>query len=367
VAFSFFALFQLGCCIALSAAPKWKIQYLYDQPGSNFEIRDLACPSAQRCIGAGVITDRKEHQQGAVVVSSDSGSHWSLYEVKEQPVSLFFLDETLGWMVTDHGLWSTVEGGRSWIKVENRKGILRTQFLDPQHGYIVGSASLLDETSDGGKTWTPRPEAATASANPRAVNYESITFAGPHGIIIGEIDPDGPPAKKLNRPVEAGRQPEPERKHLVVIETSDKGKQWTTGYIPLEGALGQLRISPQGFALALVVYTDPHAPLASAVFQMTLGSSSRMIFGERDRAVTDVSLLANNSAVLVAVEPPGVSPQVPIPGKLKIFQSSNLKVWQEMDVDYRAVAQDAVLAAVDPAHIWVATDTGAILGLMRQD
>ena len=33
-----------------------------------------------------------------------------------------------------------------------------------------------------------------------------------------------------------------------------------------------------------------------------------------------------------------------------------------MDVDYRAVAQRAVLAAWDAQHVWVATDTGMILG-----
>ncbi len=90
-----------------------------------------------------------------------------------------------------------------------------------------------------------------------------------------------------------------------------------------------------------------------------------MIFGERDRAVTDVALIDDGGAIVVAVEPPGNSPQVPIPGKLKILESRDLKVWQEMDVDYRAVAQTAVLAVADAHHIWVATDTGAILGLVE--
>jgi hypothetical protein len=44
--------------------------------------------------------------------------------------------------------------------------------------------------------------------------------------------------------------------------------------------------------------------------------------------------------------------------------SSNRKVWLEMDVDYRAVAQRAILAAPDAAHVWVATDTGMILNLV---
>jgi hypothetical protein len=35
-----------------------------------------------------------------------------------------------------------------------------------------------------------------------------------------------------------------------------------------------------------------------------------------------------------------------------------------MDVDYRAAAQRAILAAVDARHAWLATDTGMILSLV---
>jgi hypothetical protein len=360
----------LGSLATLRAADRWKIQYLYDQPGSNLDIRDIACPSVQRCIAAGVITDKNERQRGVVVVTSDGGRHWSQYEVKEQPLSLFFLDETTGWMVTDHGLWSAVEGGRSWNKVEIRKGILQVHFLDANHGFIAGTPSLLDETLDGGKTWTKVPQASGASTgsglvtDPRAVSYDSITFQGPHGIVIGEIDPAV--SKPARGSIAAERQP-PGR-HVIVLESPDGGKKWSTGSIALEAGLGRLRISKHGFMLALVVYTDPHAPLASAVFQTSAGEfKSRMIFGERDRTVTDVAVLDDGGAVVVAVEPPGNAPQVPIPGKLKILESRNLKLWQEMDVDYRAVAQVAVVAVADARHIWVATDTGAILGLAEAE
>jgi hypothetical protein len=45
------------------------------------------------------------------------------------------------------------------------------------------------------------------------------------------------------------------------------------------------------------------------------------------------------------------------------LKSANLKVWQEMNVDYRAIGQRAIIAAPDQTHMWVATDTGAILSL----
>jgi photosystem II stability/assembly factor-like uncharacterized protein len=338
------------------------MQYLFDQTGANFDIRDIACPSARRCVAAGVITDRKDHQQGAVVVTSDGGGHWSLYDVKELPVSLFFLDETMGWMVTEHGLWSTEEGGRSWAKIDNRKGILQAHFLDANHGFIGGMSSLFEQTTDGGKTWTQIPEAAGTEHEARAVSYDCLAFQGPHGIIVGEIDPQELEHKTSKIP--AGEH-DPKLRHAILLETVDGGKSWLTGALPLDADLGRLRITKAGLALALVVYRDPKSPLASAVFETTLGKpDTRMIFGERDRTATDVAVLDDGSGFVAAVEPPGNSPQVPIPGKLKIFESRNLKLWQEMDVDYRATAQAAVIAVADAQHIWVATDTGAILSLV---
>ncbi len=37
--------------------------------------------------------------------------------------------------------------------------------------------------------------------------------------------------------------------------------------------------------------------------------------------------------------------------------------WDEMKVDYRAVARTVMLAGPDAEHVWAATDTGMILHL----
>ena len=101
--------------------------------------------------------------------------------------------------------------------------------------------------------------------------------------------------------------------------------------------------------------------LPSSVYKTRLRQQgTRTIFQERDRAVTDVALLPDGSAILAGTSN-GSSNQVPIPGKVKMYESADLKVWREMDIDYRAVAQRAILAAVDAQHVWVATDTGMIL------
>jgi hypothetical protein len=79
---------------ALQAEARWTIQYFYDRADEVFNIRDIQCPSAERCIAAGVIEDKDGHQKGATVLTSDGGKHWSLAEVRERPVSLFLRSES---------------------------------------------------------------------------------------------------------------------------------------------------------------------------------------------------------------------------------------------------------------------------------
>ena len=341
-----------------SAAPRWNIQFTYDRADSNFAIEDIECPTVQHCVAAGSIDDKKGRDEGAVVVTSDGGLHWTQFPVKERPVSLFFLNEGLGWMVTDKGLWSTDEGGRAWIKIQSRKGILQAWFLDANRGYIAGLKGLVQQTTDGGKSWV-QLQASEKAPDPQSFNYDIISFQGTHGIIVGAPDASAPVlSNPKSESIPSGK--------LVVLETQDGGKNWSYGTIAVYGELAQLKLSSRGFVVSLILYADPRYPVSSAVFETPLGSpDGHVIFAERDRAATDIALLSDGSAVLAAVEPPGTSTQVPIPGKLKMLESSNLKVWREMDVDYRAVAQRAVIAAPDPQHIWVATDTGAILKLME--
>lgn len=341
---------------SLSAAPRWNMQFLYDRADSNFAIEDLECPTTRHCVAAGLIDDKKGHEQGTVVVTSDGGSHWSQYEVKERPLSLFFLNESLGWMVTDRGLWSTTEGGRAWSKVQSRKGILQTWFLDADHGYIAGLKGLVQETSDGGKTWA-QLEASSQAPDALSLHYDIVSFQGTHGLIVGAPD-TSPPIFFEPGPKATGG------KKVSILETVDGGKKWSYGVVPIDGELGQLRISNKGTVVTLILYSDPKYPVASAIYETPFGSrNGRIVFAERDRAATDIALLSDGGAVLAAIEPPGNSTQVPIPGRLKMLRSGNMKVWEEMDVDYRAIGQRAIIAAPDAQHMWVATDTGAILTL----
>jgi len=102
----------------------------------------------------------------------------------------------------------------------------------------------------------------------------------------------------------------------------------------------------------------------SEVYHLDLSSGkSESVFRQKDRRVTDSAVFAGPRAFLAAVEPPGQLHSTPIPGKVRMLTSANLKDWTEMEVDYKAVARSVVMAGTDADHLWAATDTGMILRL----
>lgn len=348
--------------LALSAE-RWKIQFFYDKAGSSLNIQDLRCPSLSRCVAVGSIEDRKGHAKGTVISTANGGQNWSLAELSEQPISLFFLNDSLGWIATNRGVWSTTDSGQTWKKLEGlKKGILEVYFLTPLHGYAIGFPKAVYETKNGGKSWSALAAANRPATGLEDTVYECISFEGQHGVIAGNATLPGtdetPPW--LN-PAEVRLHRE-RRSTLVVLETKDGGANWESYTSSAYGEISQLVMEQEGFALALFEYHNYYT-LPSRVFKVKLRTSMDVIFAEKDRAVTDIAALPDGGALIAAVEPPGSSNQVPIPGKLKMLRSANLKVWEEMAVDYRAVAQRATIAAPDADHQWVATDTGMILTL----
>lgn len=347
------------------AEETWKIQYFYDKRDSDLNLRDIRCPSSTHCVAAGVVQD-DGRERGAVVLTTDGGEHWSLMNVKEHPVSLFFLDESTGWMVTDHGIWATPDGGKSWNKLDNLKGIVDVHFLDASHGFAAGFPKAVYETTDGGHKWVKVEALAGAPGEEEHTFYDSITFQGPHGLIAGSVD-DSEPIPVRRNPATGSLELTPSD-DTVILETLDGGKTWTSKGVRFDGKLAKLSFAAKNMVAAVVGYEGRNKRYPSVVFGAELGAKAgQTIFAQPDRAVVDFAMLPSGRAFIAAVEPPGNSTEVPIPGKLKILESDDLKVWREMAVDFRAVARGAVLAAPDAGHVWVATDTGMILSLVKSD
>ena len=90
----------LACLLALPAgAERWRVQYLYDEAKSNLVLNDLKFASPQRGVAVGFIEEGRKTRPTALV-TADGGAHWALVPTKEVGVSLFFLGESTGWMVT---------------------------------------------------------------------------------------------------------------------------------------------------------------------------------------------------------------------------------------------------------------------------
>jgi hypothetical protein len=359
-------------------AQKWTVQYFYDQDRTELQLTDLAFPSTERGVAIGTIYEREgKKAKYTALVTSDGGVNWTLVPLKEFPRSIFFLDESNGWLVTSEGIWHTQESGRSWTRISdqikpNKKLdsppsgglILRVWFLDAQHGFAAGFQKSVFETRDGGRTWNPVEEAAKPTSNPAYSLYTHLGFAdAKHGLIVGGYSP---PRKDADLP--DWMEPEKAMRRRSVptlaleLETGDGGTTWASSTAPLIGSVASLRVS-ESLGLAVWGYADSFE-WPSEVYSLNLTSGkSESVFKQKDRRVTDAISFPGTRAFLAAVEPSGRLHSSPIPGKVKMLTSANLKDWIEMDVDYRAVARSLVLAGPDAMHVWAATDTGMILRL----
>lgn len=350
----------------LHAASRWKLQYFYDKDQSALDILDLACPSQQRCIAAGVVFE-KGHSKGASAVTSDGGEHWSQVELKDRPTGLFFLNESLGWMATDGGIWRTEESGRSWIKINKLEGIEALWFLDPLHGYAAGYPKAAYQTEDGGKTWSKLPAADLPTTPKDQSVYDSIVFDGLQGFIFGYSGrPRQARAPDWLDPARAVFRPQTPRTTLT-LETHDGGKTWQPFTGKSIADLTRLKVGPKGFALGLFAFPES-ADFPAEVYRMNLSTFEKTsVYRQANRVVTDLAYMPDGEGFLAVVEPPGKLAHAPIPGKLKILRSGSLNTWIDMDIDYRAVAQRAILSGKDARQLWVATDTGMILKLVDEN
>jgi hypothetical protein len=365
-----------------SRAESWKVQYFYDQDRSQLQLADLAFPSAARGIAVGWIqaTGADKKPRATALVTSDGGTHWTLTPLKDEPRSVFFLNDSLGWMVCDNGIWITEEAGRSWRKVSDQKKanpkigptppgglIRRVWFLDEQHGFAVGYQKTMLETKDGGKTWTAVEEASKPTGHPSFTGYSEIAFTGTLGLIVGASVPprrDGGNFPSWMDPERASKQRQRPTLTLV-LQTRDSGMNWRSQTAPVFGQVGALSLA--GFVGLDVMEFQDSFEVPSEVYWLDLATGgSTSVYREKNRHVTDALVFGEGSrAFLAAVEPPGRLSNLPIPGKVKMLSSTDLREWKEMQVDYRAVAGSLVLAGPDPDHVWAATDTGMILKLVK--
>lgn len=165
------ALTRMGvglCALAAftpSHAQRWQMQYQCDEVKTSLVIQDLQFPSASRGVAIGTIVEKLRQRANGetttrdrnyiALVTSDSGAHWQTVPLYEKPTSLFFLNERLGWLVTEQGIWRTTESGRNWTKLSKLPALaLRVYFSNEQTGWAVCLNKAVLATRDGGRHWT---------------------------------------------------------------------------------------------------------------------------------------------------------------------------------------------------------------------
>jgi len=362
-------------------AQKWTTQYFYDQLHKQMEITDLAFPTAQTGIAVGAIYDQVSgSEKYASLLTNDGGAHWSQESLKEFPRSIFFLNEKLGWMVTDKALWATIDSGRTWkkqsdqIKPDKKLDppttiglLLRVWFVDETHGYGVGLQKTIVETKDAGRNWTSVGAAAKAPGNPAITAFTRIIFSDDkRGVILGGAQPartDEGWAGSL--PAWMDPEKASKRKKIsaltIVVETADGGATWGSVDAPSAGQVASARFA--GNEGLLVMGYDETYQWPSDVYKLA-GVGLERVYRDKSPRINDALLFAGPRMFLAGVEPTGKMNSAPIPGKIHILQSSDFKTWSEMKVDYKALARQVILAGPDASHVWAATDTGFILHLV---
>ena len=369
-----FACFRAAaCCLAAAAvaaaadAPaKWQMRYFYDQEKSYFDIVDLQFPSVQRGLAVGTIVENNR-QRPAAVVTSDGGATWQVQRLEEEPVSLFFLNEGLGWMVTRKGLWQTTEAGKSWRKVGRLpEEIFRVCFTSEKVGFAAGIKKKLFETEDGGQHWAPVAAAAELPGDPEHSAYTWIAFVNSKfGIVTGW---NMPPQRAERLPDWVDPEAATRRRdfpHLSYsMGTDDGGKTWKGNSASTFGEITRVRLQPNGTGLSLLEFSNSFRYPAE-VYKIDLKTGkSETVYHDEHLALSDVWLTPDGTAYLAGAQAMGKIRNV-VPGKIMVLKSQgpDLGAWTEMPVDYRAVANRVFFAAADQSHIWMATDQGMILQL----
>ena len=352
--------------VPAQCAEKWQVSYFYDKESSSLVLNDLQFPSAARGVAAGYLNDKGEPKP-VTITTDDGGAHWTVSKVKQVPISLFFLNDKLGWMVTPEGIWRTADAGREWRELpKSPKLLMKVYFVDEERGFAIGAHKLAYQTGDGGKTWEPIAAAAEPQTNPDYTVYNDITFVTAKAGMIGGFS--APPRPGENgKPDWLDAQDTSARRELphlsIMLDTRDGGKTWTPSTASMFGRITRTCFLPDGRGLGLIEFIDTFKwPSEVHLLDGTTGKSD-VVYNATDRLITDVLLQPSGTGYLAGVEVTGRLQHTPIPRKVIILKSENLSDWHEMDVDYRASAVRAMLRAAGDGSLWAATDTGMILKL----
>lgn len=349
------------------AGKKWKVKFFHDQLDSAFQINDFQFAGLRYGFAAGFRTD-KEKVKPVALVTRDGGETWAFVPLKAPAISIFPLDETHVWVVTDKDLYISEEGGAQWKKLKRPDGVTRVFFKDAENGWAYGAGKTIYRTKDGAKTWEPVAESKSLELTNEHTSFNWMDFVSPKvGVAVGNSErprdsrmpvPDwmDPGLASMKRQVPTT---------TVLLETRDGGETWKPSVSSIFGRVVKIDLHVP-WSLSLFRFHGSFEFPAEVVEIDITNGKSRPLFRRKDLNVTDIAMLSQGRVVLAGVELAGKFKESPIPSKVRVAATADRVQWTEMEVDYRAYGNRAMLAWVDDDHAWMATDAGMILRLEKK-
>jgi photosystem II stability/assembly factor-like uncharacterized protein len=351
---------------ATAQAARWRVQFFHDEDNSRLQINDLKFCSPERGVAIGALIREGEFQYGLALVTRNGGGNWQMVQIREPGHALFCLDESHVWMAGRNGIWFSDEGGLSWRKLFSETGVVAVHFTSAERGFAVGTRKRVWSTTDSGKTWQRVEDADAPKTRADRSTYSRIAFAtSKRGMIVGR---SVPPSNRRESSSPIWLEPEPELRSqepriTIMLDTSDGGEHWSASTVSMFGYISRVQLGADGRGLGLVEFDGTFAwPAEVHRLNLRTGGSERSL-AEKGFAVTDIALVPGGPAYAAGYEAPGVAAWSPLPGRVRVKQSTDLSTWRELDVDYRAVAKRVTLALAPNGSVWLACDTGMILKL----
>lgn len=351
--------------LALAQNQKFVRSFFYIKPDSRLVLIDFAIGSDKRMWAVGGVV-AEGRGKGALLSSLDGGLTWQQSELRFLPRSLFALDDSSLWSVSERGeVWFSAESGRDWKKLSRQDTARRVHFLNSQTGFLVGAKKTFMRTGDGGKTWRHVPEAAQVAGTAESFTYNWVHFwNGKIGLAGGSAEP---PARRRRVDLPDWMEPElasvrSDMPHVMVsLETMDGGATWRKQELSGFGTVHRSVIGSDGTGLSLIKFNKSFTYGGELyAFYPRFDKKPGMILRLKDVEFQDILYIPGDGAYLACTERLG---PLPVPTKVHIKYSKDLQNWTEIPVDYRATAQKITLGATPSGKVFAVLDQGTILAL----
>jgi photosystem II stability/assembly factor-like uncharacterized protein len=135
---------------------------------------------------AGDVTHAWAAGAAGVLVSTANGTNWTRVSdsTRSQIYAVDFADPLRGWVVGDNGtMLRTVDGGAHWSKMTGIETATMTSvdFVNEFNGWAVGTGTTVLRTANGGASWVQLPVSGSVSAA-----FSGVKFVdGSRGVIVG--------------------------------------------------------------------------------------------------------------------------------------------------------------------------------------